>query len=86
MTATERGFEVVGASVLAAATAAGAMTEADMGGWMMPVVSMGLAAIVGYFTARATSEREMGAMIEREANHFGEVVRRLERIERKLDT
>lgn len=81
----ERGGEIVGASVVAAATAAGAMMEADMSGWLVPMVSAGLAALVGYFTARITSERETSMMVEREANHFAEVVRRLERIERKLD-
>jgi hypothetical protein len=81
----ERGVEIAGASVVAAATAAGAMTEADMGGWLVPMVSAGLAALVGYFTARITTEREMGTMVEREANHFDETIRRLERIERKLD-
>jgi hypothetical protein len=81
----ERGAEIAGTSVVAAATAAGAMTEADMGGWLVPMISVGLAALVGYFTSRITTEREVGTLGEREANHFGEVVRRLERIERKLD-
>jgi hypothetical protein len=81
----ERGFEVAGASVVAAATAAGAMVEADMSGWLVPMVSAGLAALVGYFTARITTEREMGVAVEREGNHFNEVMRRLDRIERKLD-
>lgn len=58
----------------------------EMAGWVVPVVSAGLAALVGYFTARATTEREMGVITEREGNHFDEIMRRLDKIDRKLDT
>lgn len=81
----ERTAEVGITTAVAAATAAGAMVEADMSGWLVPVVSAGLAALVGYFTARATTEREMGVITEREGNHFTEIMRRLDRIDRKLD-
>lgn len=72
-------------SVVAGVTAAGVMVGADLSGWLVPVVSAGIAALVGYYTSRITSEREMGVMAEREGNHFTELLRRLERIERKLD-
>ena len=81
----ERGFEVAGASVVAAATAAGAMVEADMSGWLVQLVPAGIAALVGYFTARITTEREIGVITEREANHFLELCRRLDTIDKKLD-
>ena len=72
-------------SAVAGATAAGALMEAEVTGWLIPVVSAGLAALVGYFTARITAEREMGVITEREGNHFQEIMRRLEVIDRKLD-
>lgn len=81
----ERSTEIGATTVVAAVTAAGAMVEADMSGWLVPVISAGLAALVGYFTARATTEREMGVITEREGNHFDEIMRRLDKIDRKLD-
>ena len=59
--------------------------EAEVSGWLVPIVSAGLAALVGYFTSRITMEREMGVITERESNHFHEIMRRLETIEDKLD-
>lgn len=58
----------------------------DLSGWVVPMVSAGLAALVGYFTARTTTEREMGVITEREGNHFDEIMRRLDKIDRKLDS
>ncbi len=60
--------------------------EAEVTGWLIPVVSAGLAALVGYFTARTTTERELGVAVERESNHFDEIMRRLDKIDRKLDS
>ena len=51
----------------------------------MVVVPMAVSALVGYFTARVTSEREMGVITEREGNHFTEIMRRLDKIDKKLD-
>jgi hypothetical protein len=73
-------------SAVAGATAAGALMEADVTGWLVPIVSAGLAALVGYFTARITAEREMGVITEREGNHFDEIMRRLDKIDNKLDS
>lgn len=81
----ERTTEIGITTAITAATAAGAMVEADMTGWLVPLISAGLASIVGYFTARATTEREIGVITEREGNHFNEIMRRLEHIDRKLD-
>ena len=82
---SSRFLEVISVTAIAAATSAGVMTEADMSGLVVPLISGGIAAIVGYFSARMTMEREMGIITEREANHFTEVMSRLGRIERKLD-
>ena len=81
----ERTTEIGITTVIAAATAAGAMVEADMTGWLVPAISAGLAAIVGYFTSKATTEREVGVLTEREGNHYAEILRRLDRIDNKLD-
>ncbi len=59
--------------------------EAEVTGWLIPMVSAGLAALVGYFTSRITTEREMGVITERESNHFDEIMRRLDNIDKKLD-
>ena len=56
-----------------------------MQGWLAQLVPAGIAALVGYFTARITTEREIGVITEREANHFRELCRRLDTIDRKLD-
>jgi hypothetical protein len=72
-------------SAVAGATAAGALMEAEVTGWLIPMVSAGLAALVGYFTSRITTEREMGVITERESNHFDEIMRRLDNIDKKLD-
>jgi hypothetical protein len=72
-------------SAVAGATAAGALMEAEVSGWLVPMVSAGLASLVGYFTARITTEREIGVITERENNHFLELMRRLDSIERKMD-
>lgn len=82
---TDRLMDAGITSAIAGVTTAGALMEADVTGWLVPAVSAGLAAIVGYFTARATTEREMGVITEREGNHFSEIMRRLDKIDRKLD-
>lgn len=81
----DRVVDAVATSAVAGATTAGALMGMDLTGWVVPVVSAGLAALVGYFTARATTEREIGVAVERESNHFDEIMRRLDRIDKKLD-
>lgn len=77
--------EIGATSLLAGATTAVAMIETQADGWFVVLVPMAVSALVGYFTARITSEREMGVITEREGNHFLEIMRRLDKIDRKLD-
>jgi demethoxyubiquinone hydroxylase (CLK1/Coq7/Cat5 family) len=44
-------------------------------------IGLALAALVAHYTAVA----RISVMEEREENHYGEVMRKLERIERKID-
>lgn len=81
----DRAAEIFSVAMLASITTAGAMTQADISGLVVPLISGGVAAVVGYFSARMTMEREMGVLGEREANHFTEVMRRLNSIDKKLD-
>lgn len=81
----DRLSEMASVAAVSALTTAGAMTEADITGLAVPLLSGGVAVVVGYFSARITMEREMGVIVEREANHFTEVMRRLRQIEGKLD-
>ena len=77
--------EIGATSALAGFTTAAAMVETQADGWIMVAVPMAVSALVGYFTARVTSEREMGVITEREGNHFTEIMRRLDKIDKKLD-
>jgi hypothetical protein len=81
----DRLAEMGGVAAISAITTAGAMTEADISGLAVPLISGGIAVVVGYFSARMTMEREMGVIVERESNHFTEVMRRLRKIEDKID-
>jgi ribosomal protein S17 len=60
-----------------------------MNGWtgeaLRWVVSLILAGVVSYFTTIGSMKSEIAIVVERESNHYTELLRRLERIERKLD-
>lgn len=77
--------EVVAAASVAGATTAGVTTGLDLSGVWSLVVPVGVSAIVGYFSAAATTKRDIGVIVEREGNHFKETMRRLDSIEDKLD-
>ena len=48
-------------------------------------LGLGLAAIVAYYTAIGALQAQIAVVIEREQNHYTELLRRLDRIESKLD-
>lgn len=50
--------------------------------WAIGIV---LAGIVAYFTALGAMQAQIAVVIERERNHYEEIVRRLDRIEQKVD-
>lgn len=49
------------------------------------VVGLVLAALVSYFTAMGTLQSQLAVVTERETNHYLELLRRLDRIEIKID-
>ncbi len=55
------------------------------GEWLRWVLSMALAGIVSYFTAQGAIQSRVAVVEERELNHYGEMIRRLDRIEFKID-
>lgn len=58
----ERVIEIGATSVVAGSTALVAMTEAQAGDWMTIIVPMAVAALVGYFTARITTEQRLSSL------------------------
>lgn len=50
------------------------------------IIGMALAGIVAYFTALGALQAQLAVVIERERNHYDEIIRRLDRIENKVDT
>jgi len=58
-----RAAEIGGTSAIAAATATGVVMEADINGLMAWGVPLGAAALVGYFTARITTERSIATIV-----------------------
>lgn len=48
-------------------------------------IGLVLAGLVAYFTAVGTIQVRLGTLEEREQNHYSELLRRLDRIEAKLD-
>jgi hypothetical protein len=58
----ERALEVLGTSAIAAATAAVAMIQVGAGDVLIPVVSGGVAALVGYFSAQITVRSELASL------------------------
>lgn len=50
------------------------------------IVGMGLAGIVAYFTVLGALQSQLAVVVERERNHYDEIIRRLDRIENKVDT
>ena len=50
--------------------------------WVFGLV---LAAIVAYFTSTGATQAQLAVITERETNHYLELLKRLERIESKLD-
>lgn len=48
-------------------------------------VTLGIAAIIAYYTAIGAMQAQIAVVIEREKNHYDEIIRRLDRMELKLD-
>ena len=51
--------------------------------WLLGLI---LAAVVSYFTAMGTLQSQLAVVTERETNHYLELIRRLDRIELKVDS
>lgn len=49
------------------------------------VIGLVLAAMVAYFTSTGAMQASLAVVAERESNHYNELLRRLDRIESKLD-
>lgn len=54
----------------------------DMVRWIMTIIIGG---VVAYFTALGTLQAQLAVVVERERNHYDEIIRRLDRIETKVD-
>lgn len=50
--------------------------------WIMTIIIGG---VVAYFTALGTLQAQLAVVVERERNHYDEIIRRLDRIETKVD-
>jgi len=61
----DRVIEVAAISALAAGTTATTLVEANVNGFVVPLVSGGVAALVGYFSAQITVRAEL-AMLKTE--------------------
>lgn len=53
--------------------------------WLIWLVTMLLSGVVSYFTTTGTLRERLTQIEEREQNHYLEILRRLDAIERKLD-
>ena len=51
--------------------------------WLLGLI---LAAVVSYFTAMGTLQSQLAVVTERKTNHYLELIRRLDRIELKVDS
>lgn len=49
------------------------------------VIGLALACIVAYYTAIGSIRSQIAVVEERELNHYGEIIRRLDRMESKID-
>jgi hypothetical protein len=58
----DRGLEIVATSVVAGATALVALTEVQAGEVVTVFIPMAVAALVGYFTARITTEQRLSSL------------------------
>lgn len=58
----ERALEIMGTSAIAAGTAAVALIQVGAGDVLIPVVSGGVAALVGYFSAQITVRSELASL------------------------
>lgn len=58
----ERTLEIAGTSVIAAATSALALVDAGVSDAAIPLVSGGVAALVGYFSAQITVRSELASL------------------------
>jgi len=67
--------EISSVSIISALTTAGIMTEADVSGLAVPLLSTGVAAIVGYFSAQITVRSELAAL-QAEVRHLREEMHR----------
>jgi len=55
------------------------------GEWLRWIAGLALAALVSYFTAIGAMQSRIAVVEEREQNHYMELLRRLDSIDRKLD-
>jgi hypothetical protein len=67
--------EISSVSIISALTTAGIMTEADVSGLAVPLLSTGVAAVVGYFSAQITVRSEL-ATLQAEVRHLREEMHR----------
>ncbi len=52
--------------------------------WLMAGTSALVSAVVAYFTTLSTLQVRISQLEEREGNHYGEILRRLDAIDRKV--
>lgn len=56
---TIRAAEIGGAALVATSTAAGAVVESGLPGWLSWIVPIGAGIVAGYFAARITTEKAL---------------------------
>ena len=54
-------------------------------GWLVYAISSVLSALVAYFTTTGTLQARLSQLEEREGNHYAEILRRIDHIDRKID-
>lgn len=55
------------------------------GEYLRAVLALALAGLVSYYTTLGVMQAQLAVVIERERNHYDEIIRRLDRIENKVD-
>jgi hypothetical protein len=80
----DRVIEVAAMTALAAGTTAMTLVEANVNGFVVPLVSGGVAALVGYFSAQITVRAEL-AMLKTEIRMLREELYRYYSIRRRHD-
>ena len=56
-----------------------------IGEYLRTVLALALAGLVSYYTALGAMQAQLAVIIERERNHYDEIIRRLDRIENKVN-